>query len=287
VERLVIISGLSGSGKSLAANCLEDLGFFCVDNLPVDLIPPFCSLIQKSGEHVARTAMVVDVRELAFLKEFPQMLRELRERRIPVQLVFFECDDDVLKRRFSETRRPHPLIAKSATLEEAIHAEREALDPLRDIADRIIDTSKFTSHQLRSFLRNAYGSASGQHVPNVNVVSFGFKYGIPAEADLIFDVRFLPNPYFVEGLRELNGRDEEVLKFLNDCSELHEFVERLYPLLDYLMPLYGKEGKAYLTVGMGCTGGKHRSVALSERLGSHLRERGWPCAISHRDLGKE
>ena len=287
MERLVIITGLAGSGKSLAANCLEDLGFFCVDNLPVELIHPFCELIKRSGDQVSQAALVIDARERQFLSEFPAALEELRDQRLNVEVVFFDCNDDVLKRRFSETRRPHPLAGGHATLEDAIKAERAALEPLRDAAARILDTSRFTSHQLRSFLRNSYGASGSGEVPNVNVTSFGFKYGVPAEVDLVFDVRFLPNPYFVEHLRPLTGRSPEVKAFLDGLDDKHEFVTRLKSFLEYLMPLYGAEGKTYLTVGIGCTGGKHRSVALSEELNEHLEGLGWPSTVSHRDLGKE
>ena len=287
MNRLVVITGLSGSGKSLAARCLEDVGFFCVDNLPVLLIPPFYELIQRSGDPVQRAALVIDVREGSFLEEFPEILRQLRERSAPVTLVFFECSDEILKRRFSETRRPHPMASRAATLEEAIRVERVALGPLRDLADRIIDTSRFTAHELRSFLKNSYGSVAGDNELNVNVVSFGFKYGVPAEADLVFDVRCLPNPYFVEGLRSLDGRAQEVRAFLHDTPEARELTRRILDLLCFLIPLYAAEGKSYLTVTLGCTGGKHRSVALAEDLASDLSERAVSASVHHRDLGRE
>ena len=218
MERLVIITGMSGSGKSLAAKCFEDVGFFCVDNLPVDLIEPFCQLIRRGGEQTSHAAMVIDARGRAALDRVPAKLAALRDGEVPVQLIFFDCGDDVLKRRFSETRRPHPMADLSDTLVEAIASERVALQPLREVADRIIDTSKYTPHELRSFLSNAYGVAPGANRLNVNVVSFGFKYGIPAEADLLFDVRFLPNPYFVEELRFLDGRTDEVSGYLYSTS---------------------------------------------------------------------
>ncbi len=287
MNRLVIVTGLSGSGKSLAARCLEDVGIFCVDNLPVLLIPPFYELIQRSGDPIQRAALVIDVREGSFLEQFPEILRQLRERAAPVTLLFFECSDEVLKRRFSETRRPHPMAARAATLEEAIRMERGALAPLRDLADRIIDTSRLTAHELRSSLKNSYGSAQGGDDLNVNVVSFGFKYGVPAEADLVFDVRCLPNPYFVEGLRALDGTSEEVRAFLHDTPEAQELARRLLDLLAFLIPLYAAEGKSYLTVTLGCTGGKHRSVALAEDLAGELAGRGVSASVHHRDLGRE
>lgn len=287
MERLVVITGLSGSGKSLAAKCLEDIGFCCVDNLPVGLIPSFCELIQRSGEHIPHAALVIDAREGAFLKQFPEILLGLREQNLPVQLVFFECSDEVLKRRFSETRRPHPMAERGGTLEQALHKEREALQPLREMADRIIDTTRYTAHELKAFLRNAYGLSSTHEGPNVNVVSFGFKYGVPTEADLLFDVRFLPNPYFVDGLRHLNGTDREVREFLEAVDLTHEFMERLESFLSFLVPHYAAEGKTYLTVAIGCTGGKHRSVALAERLGRYLGSNEIPSSVHHRDMGKE
>ncbi len=287
MERLVVITGLSGSGKTAAANCFEDLGYFCVDNLPVELIPPFCELIQRGGEQVRYAALVIDARERTYLDQFPATLGELRSGDTPVHVVFFECSDDVLKRRFSETRRPHPLSRDVPTLELAIATEREALAQLRDRADRIIDTSDFTAHQLRSFLQSSYGLSVRAEGPNLNVMSFGFKYGVPAEADLIFDVRFLPNPYFVEGLRPLSGLDAEVREYLNNHPITGEFAARLQDFLAYLIPLYAAEGKSYLTIAIGCTGGKHRSVAMAERMRGFLESRELPAESSHRDLGRE
>ncbi len=287
MERLVIITGLSGSGKSLAAQAFEDLGYFCVDNLPVALIPRFYELIQRSAEQIPRAALVVDIREKDFLGHVPEALKELRNLGAPVKVTFFECDDEILKRRFSTTRRPHPMAATSGSLEQAIHDERKALAALRAEADRIIDTSRFTAHELRAFLKNAYGDQEATRGPNINVMSFGFKYGLPSEADLVFDVRFLPNPYFVEDLRPLNGRNEPVQEFLESKPETHEFLGRLKTFLDFLMPLYAAEGKTYLTIAVGCTGGKHRSVMLAERLLEHFSQTDRPVSVSHRDLGKE
>jgi UPF0042 nucleotide-binding protein len=287
VERLVIITGLSGSGKSLAANCFEDIGFFCVDNLPVSLVHPFRELIQRSGEQIPHAALVMDARERAFVERFPDILLALRETDLPIKMLFFECSDDVLKRRFSETRRPHPMADEGGTLEQAIEAEREALLPLRDMADRIIDTSEYTSHELRAFLQNAYAISTGKSAPNVNVVSFGFKYGVPAEADLLFDVRFLPNPFFVEHLRQLDGKTAEVQEYLDESELTAQFMARLQDFIDFLIPLYAAEGKTYLSVALGCTGGKHRSVALAERLARHLARQELPHSVSHRDVEKE
>jgi len=287
VHRLVVITGLSGSGKSLAAKCFEDLGYFCVDNLPAGLIPPFSELIERGADKFPLAALVIDARERAFLDQVPEMLGDLRATNIPLEVLFFECSNDLLKRRFSETRRPHPMIAPSGTLEQAIQAEREALAPLRNISDRVIDTSAYTSHQLRAFLTNAYGGTGDARSPSVNVESFGFKYGVPAQVDLLFDVRFLPNPYFVDELRHKDGRSTEVQAFLAQTDLPAQFMRRLEDFLDFLIPLYTAEGKAYLTVAIGCTGGKHRSVALSEQLGEYLEGKGLPHSVSHRDVGKE
>jgi UPF0042 nucleotide-binding protein len=251
------------------------------------LIPPFYELIQRGGDQNQRAALVIDVREGGFLGEFPEILRQMRERGTPVTLLFLECADEILKRRFSETRRPHPMAAAAANLEDAIRLERAALAPLRDVADRILDTSRFTAHELRAFLKSSYGGEAGPAALNVNVMSFGFKYGVPAEADLVFDVRCLPNPFFEDGLRPLDGRAAEVKAFLRERPEARELSRRLADLLEFLVPLYAAEGKTYLTVSLGCTGGKHRSVALAEELGDHLSRTGASVVVHHRDLGRE
>ncbi len=287
MERLVVITGLSGSGKSLAARCLEDMNFFCVDNLPVSLIPQFYDLLQRSGGAIPRGAIVVDAREREFLAGFPETLESLKAHDAPVSLLFFECGDDILKRRFSETRRPHPMQVHGGSLEQAIQDERQILAPLRDVADRIIDTSQFNAHELRSFLKASFGAHSAATTLNVHVVSFGFKYGVPAEADLLFDVRFIPNPYFVDALRPLDGQHPEVRGFVDARPETKEFMKRLEEMLDFLIPHYASEGKSYLTITIGCTGGKHRSVALAEEIREHLAAQGVPVSVTHRDLGKE
>jgi UPF0042 nucleotide-binding protein len=287
MERLVVITGLSGSGKSLAARCLEDMNFFCVDNLPVNLIPQFYDLLLRSGGAIPRGAIVVDAREREFLAGFPETLHALKTNGAPVTLLFFECTGEILKRRFSESRRPHPMQDPGASLEKAIQDERAILAPLRDIADRIIDTSQFNAHELRSFLKASFGQHQQETALNVHVVSFGFKYGVPAEADLLFDVRFIPNPFFVEALRPLDGRSAPVRAFLDARPETREFLARLKELLDFLIPHYASEGKSYLTITIGCTGGKHRSVALAEQIREHFERNGVPVSVTHRDLGKE
>jgi UPF0042 nucleotide-binding protein len=287
MERLVVITGLSGSGKSLAARCLEDMNYFCVDNLPVNLIPQFYELLQRSGGAIPRGAIVVDAREREFLAAFPETLDALKANGAPVTLLFFECTDEILKRRFSESRRPHPMQDPAGTLEKALQDERAVLAPLRNIADRIIDTSQFNAHELRSFLKAAFGQHHAATALNVHIVSFGFKYGVPAEADLLFDVRFIPNPFFVDGLRLLDGRNEKVRAFLDGRPEAREFLARLKEMLDFLIPHYAAEGKSYLTITIGCTGGKHRSVALAEAIREHFVDNGVPVSVTHRDLGKE
>jgi len=287
MKQLIVITGLSGSGKTLAANCLEDLGFFCVDNLPVGLIPPFCELIERGSKSITGAVLVIDAREGGFLDQFPEIYRELRERNTPAQLLFFEAADDVLKRRFSESRRPHPMAGPQGTLERAITEERAALSPLREMADRIIDTSRFTSHELRTLLGNAYGAGNEPGRLSVNVMSFGFKYGLPTEADLLFDVRFLPNPYFVEGLRARDGTSPEVREFLDGIDMKNDFVKRLLGFIDFLIPQYAAEGKAYLTIAVGCTGGRHRSVAIAEEVVSHLGDGKVSASVHHRDVGRE
>ncbi len=285
--RLVVITGLSGSGKSLAAKSFEDLGFFCVDNLPVGLIPPFWELIQRSRDQIPLAALVIDARERGFLDQVPETLESLRRSGVPVEMLFFDCADETLLRRFSETRRPHPMARPGATLEQAIAAERSALARLRERADRIIDTSAYTPHQLRAFLKSAYGTTSDTDALNVNVESFGFKYGVPAQADLVFDVRFLPNPYFVDELRPLDGRAAEVQAYLDRTPLAEDLLRRIQDLLAFLIPHYRAEGKTYLTVALGCTGGKHRSVALAERLARRVSGSGVASTVNHRDLGKE
>ena len=287
MQQLVIITGTSGSGKSLAARGLEDMNYFCVDNLPVSLIPQFYELLLRSGEAIPRGAIVVDAREREFLSGFPEILAGLKAKGAPVTLLFFECAEEILKRRFSETRRPHPMQEPGGSLEKALADEKALLAPLRDAADRIIDTSRFNAHELRAFLKAAFGQQASTSALNVHIVSFGFKYGVPAEADLLFDVRFIPNPYFVESLRPLDGTHAAVKAFLAERPEAREFATRVQDLLDFLVPHYASEGKSYLTITIGCTGGKHRSVALAEEIRAHLAGRGVPVSVTHRDLGKE
>ena len=283
---IVVITGLSGSGKTLAIRAFEDLGHFCVDNLPVALIPVFADLCARRPD-VSRAALVVDIREGTFLKEFPAIFDTLRRaegRR--VRLIFFEADDDALIRRFSETRRPHPLAA-GGPLEEGIRREREALQPLRVRADLIIDSSRFNVHQLRRYIQDHFAPQLGAQPMSISIVSFGYKHGLPPESDLLFDTRFLPNPFFVDSLRGRSGLDPEVRGYLEAMPEYRELHRRVVDLMTFLIPQYMREGKSYLTVAVGCTGGRHRSVAMAEAISASLRGGGYAVKASHRDLEKE
>ncbi len=283
---IVVITGLSGSGKTLAIRAFEDMGYFCVDNLPVALIPVFADLCARRPD-LRRAALVVDVREGTFLKEFPAIFDGLR--RTPGRrgrLLFFEADDEALMRRFSETRRPHPL-ASGGGLEDGIRREREMLQPLRDRADLIIDSSLFNVHELRRYIRDHFAPRGGAQPMGISIVSFGYKRGVPPESDLLFDTRFLPNPFFVDTLRGRSGLDREVIDYLEAMPEYREFRARIVDMLAFLIPQYLREGKSYLTVAIGCTGGRHRSVAMAEAVSQALRARGYEVKASHRDLEKE
>ena len=280
--RVVVVTGLSGSGKSTAIRSLEDLGFYCIDNLPVALVPRFVELWESSREEVTRVALGIDVRERRLLAEFPRVSAELRQSGVDVEVVYLEASDDVLVRRFSETRRPHP-AAEGGTLADGIRREREKLRPLREVADRVVDTSAFTVHELRTALRDLVDRPAGGTM-SVSLVSFGYKYGLPSDADLAIDGRFLPNPFFVEELRHRTGMDSAVAEYVLARDETEEFLRRLTELLDFALPRYQREGKSYLTVALGCTGGRHRSVGLVEELRRRLGDRGHAVRIRHRDI---
>lgn len=280
---VVIVTGLSGSGKSTAIRVLEDLGFYCIDNLPVVLMPRFLELCESSLETLSRVALGVDIREREFLASFPSVLEELRRGDYRVQLVFLDASDDVLVRRFGETRRPHPLAGDDGPL-EGIRREREELEELRERADRIVDTTALTVHQLREELRSIFETSESAGGPNLLLVSFGFKFGVPNNVDLLFDVRFLPNPFFVDELRNKTGIDEPVAAHVFDREEARGFIERVEDLLRFTLPLYRKEGRSYLTVAVGCTGGHHRSVAIVERLAANLAADGHRVQMRHRDI---
>jgi UPF0042 nucleotide-binding protein len=282
-RQLVILTGLSGSGKRSVLNTFEDLGFYCVDNLPVALIPAFSELYEGGRGEVERVALLVDAREGTQIDRLPGIYRKLSSERAAT-LVFIEASDAALQRRFSETRRPHPL-GEGRSLAEGIREEKRRMAPIRRLADVIIDTTKFNVHELRQLIIERFQSP-GRRPLLVSVVSFGFRYGIPADADLVFDVRFLPNPHFVPRLRPFSGKDPRVARYIRSFPQTGEFLRRIENLLGYLIPHYIREGKSYLTVALGCTGGRHRSVTLAEAIRRALQRKGYAAKVVHRDLDK-
>jgi UPF0042 nucleotide-binding protein len=280
--RVLIITGLSGSGKTHVSRALEDIGWFCVDNLPTALIPRFADLLRGS-EALRRSALVVDMRERDFLRQLPLAYRQIRARGLAVSLLFLEADDKVLLRRFNETRRPHPLCFNQPAI-EGIREEREALRPIRKMADLILDTSTYTVHQLRDYIREHYDLRSSGVAMLVTVTSFGYKYGVPTDADLVFDLRFLPNPNFVPRLKRLAGSHSSVVRYMNQQPETRVFLSKLAGFLAYLLPRYEREGKSYLTIALGCTGGRHRSVMLANALARLLQRDRRDVRVRHRDL---
>jgi UPF0042 nucleotide-binding protein len=285
---IMIITGLSGSGMSSAINAFEDLGYFCVDNMPLTLLPTFAGLVRAGDEaraRIDRAALVVSFREGKFLSDFARRLQELRKRGLDVSVIFFEASNAILARRFSETRRPHP-ADRGKGLTDAIRAERDAMEPIRALADEVVDTSDHTVHSLRRLLLDRFsGSGDGSNL-HVQVLSFGHRFGTPREMELLFDVRHLPNPFFVDGLRSLTGADRRVVKYLKDQPEVEETLHRFSDLLNYLLPQYQREGKSYLTVGIGCTGGRHRSVMIANEITKRLRRAGFDAHAVHRDMRK-
>ncbi|MBX5484266.1 MAG: RNase adapter RapZ [Myxococcaceae bacterium] len=275
---------MSGSGKSTAIRALEDAGFFCIDNLPVVLLPKLTELASH-GEEFLRLALVIDAREGIFLKEAPRYLEEARRSGHQVEVLFLDSSDDSLLRRFSETRRRHPL-APQGSVEEGIARERNALRDLRELADQVIDTSPLNVHDLKRMVQSRF-SPEPSNQPSISVMSFGYRYGVPPQADLVLDVRFLPNPYFVPELKGLTGRDPRVASYVLDRPETKEFLEKTVDLCRFLFPRYQREGKAYLTVALGCTGGKHRSVAIAAELVKRLATPGMPIHLWDRDIEKE
>lgn len=277
--RVVVITGLSGSGKTVALRSLEDTGFFCVDNLPVSLIDSLITTISPNTA-IRNIAIGIDIREIIFFPDIHKSINKLKSKH-RVDILFLESDMDVLLRRFKETRRPHPL---GGSLEEAIKAEKSSLDILRQNSDRIIDTSSFSPHQLRKFIPSVYFPQKTSKDMTVSLISFGFKYGIPQSIDLLFDIRFLPNPFFISSLRNLNGKDKAVAKYVLKQPETKEFMGKIKDLLDFLIPLYIKEGKSYLSIAFGCTGGRHRSPAIVEKIAASLDSRNIELTVIHRDM---
>ena len=276
-----MITGLSGSGKGSALKAFEDLGYNCVDNLPVGLIPNFADMC-ATGNRITRSAVVVDIREGESLSQLPVAYQRLGREGLKVSLVFLEATDQVLIQRFEETRRPHPL-GRNLPVREGIRLERSLLKPMRKLADTVIDTSRMNVHELRQLIQDRFGGRQRKTML-ISVLSFGFKHGVPHDADLVFDVRFLPNPNYVTGLREKSGCDPEVREYVESHTQTTEFINRLSDLLFFLLPQYVREGKSYLTIAIGCTGGRHRSVALAEHIGGLLEEEGYKIKVAHRDL---
>jgi len=285
LQQLVVVTGMSGSGKGTVLKAFEDLGFFCIDNLPLPLIPKFIEGIHVSGGVVERAALVIDIRAGERLRDLEKMLFSLREFEFRLHVLYLEARDEILVRRFSETRRPHPLTAEKP-LRDAIRLERKRLRSIRECADLIIDTSGYSIHEVKALVMSRFRVHPTVEKLTVYLVSFGYKNGVPLEADLLFDVRFLPNPFFVSGLRLLSGRHPQVRKYMRSFPESLEFLSRLKEFLKFLMPLYVKEGKAYLTIGIGCTGGRHRSVFIVEELARQLKIRSVTIKVRHRDEGQ-
>jgi RNase adapter protein RapZ len=277
----VILTGLSGSGKASALKAFEDLGYYAVDNLPVELLPRFAELVSQSVE-TTRAALVVDIREGQRLERFPALLKELRQR-LDTKVVYLEASKAVLLRRFSETRRPHPL-GREKMVGPAIQTERKLLDPVRNVADILIDTSRFNVHELRAYIQNQFKRESDGKSLLVSSISFGYKNGVPLEADLVFDVRFLPNPHFIPEFRNLTGRHPKVIGYVGHFPQTREFLDRVTDLLLFLLPHYIQEGKSYLTVAFGCTGGQHRSVMIAEEIRKRLAKQGYRVKTAHRDM---
>lgn len=282
-RQLVILTGLSGSGKSTVLKTFEDLGYYCVDNLPVHLIPAFSELDVYGNSEIPRAALLVDAREGEQVKQLPALYKQL-QKEVPAALVFIEASDEALLRRFSETRRPHPL-SHDDPVREGLRRERALMAPIRKLADVVIDTTKFNVHELRQFIVRRFESRKKRPLM-ISFVSFGYRYGVPADADLVFDVRFLPNPHFVPRLRPYSGRDAKVRRYIRSFAQTGEFLRRTESLLKFLVPHYIREGKSYLTIAIGCTGGRHRSVMMAESLARALGKQGYAAKVVHRDLDK-
>ncbi|HBQ64583.1 MAG TPA: RNase adapter RapZ [Clostridiales bacterium] len=284
--RFVIITGMSGAGKSLAIKHMEDLGFFCVDNLPPTLLLKFAEICSQSWEKLEKVAAVVDMRGGEMFNELIPNLNELRKAGYPYEILFLDASDETLVKRYKESRRLHPLSRKGR-ISEGIASEREALEEVRKIANHILDTSNLSSHQFKDEISNIFEADTGFKGIIISIMSFGFKYGMPMDCDIVQDVRFIPNPFYMESLRRLTGRNEKVRQYVLTNSVTVEFLERMDGLLDFLLPNYVKEGKSQLVIGIGCTGGRHRSVAIADEIGSRLQKKGHSVVIEHRDIDKD
>ena len=285
VSPVLIITGLSGSGKSTVLRALEDVGYFCVDNLPLSLLPPFLHMQPPAGRDDRKIALVMDVRTQGFLQNYELVFRRLEEDGFPLHLIFLEAAAAALIRRFSQTRRQHPL-ADQESISQALREESASLAGLRKLAHRIIDTSNYNPHQLRELIKSEYSDLMPRERMWLHLISFAYKNGIPPEADMVLDVRFLPNPYFVEGLALLTGDDPRVRSYVLNQEETQDYLDHLFNFIDFLLPLYQKEGKTQLTMALGCTGGQHRSVVIANVLGEHLAQENLPFTLSHRDMPK-
>lgn len=281
---LVIITGLSGSGKASVLRSLEDLGYYAVDNLPLDLIHTFAELVRDSNT-IKQAALVVDVREGTGLKKLPEVIRRIQAE-VNTRVIFLEADDEILLRRFSETRRPHPLSDGDRPVRDSIARERALLEPIRELADLTINTSKFNVHDLRDFIKDKFREGGDDAKILIYINSFGFRHGVPPDADLLFDVRFLPNPNYIPKFKKLTGRHPSVAKYIRSFPQTQEFITRITDLLTYLLPHYIHEGKSYLTIGFGCTGGHHRSVMIADTVGKNLAAAGYRAKVTHRDTAK-
>ena len=283
--RVVIITGLSGSGKSTALRALEDIGFFCVDNLPVVLLPRFLKIQSDDSKGITKVAMVMDLREKSFLEKYTRIFPKLKNMGYRIEILFLDSSDDALLHRFSETRRVHPISVKGSVM-EGINLEREKLAPLKQMADRVIDTTSYNVHQLKDVVQRHFISSYVSQRMIIHVTSFGYRYGIPADADIVLDVRFLPNPSFIEELKYYDGHHPGVRDYVLESEESKVFIQKLFQLMAFLIPLYEKEGKARINIALGCTGGRHRSVVLANQLGAYFSDKNYMVTINHRDINK-
>jgi UPF0042 nucleotide-binding protein len=283
--RVVIITGLSGSGKSTALKALEDIGFFCVDNLPIMLLPKFLDLQTGTSSEVSKIALVMDLREKHFLEKHIDILSKLKKKKYNIEILFLDTNDDLLLRRFSETRRMHPL-SEGKTILESIKLERDKLHELKAMSGNVIDTSHYSVHQLKEHVQRLCLAPGKVKKLLVNLISFGYRFGLPADADIVMDVRFLPNPYFVSDLREYNGNEKVVEDYVMQWDDTEQFLLNLFKMITFLTPLYEKEGKSYLNIAIGCTGGRHRSVVILNQLAKYFSDRNYTTNISHRDVDR-
>lgn len=285
INSVVIITGLSGSGKSTALRALEDIGFYCVDNMPVVLLPKFLKIYSEGTNDVSKVAMVMDLREKSFLNKYTRVFSRLKESGYKIDILFLDASDDALLNRFSETRRVHPLSAK-CSVKDAIAMERAMLCDLKLMASKVFDTTSCNVHQLKDIVQKHFLSSQDEHRIIIHVISFGYRYGVPVDADIILDVRFLPNPYFVEDLKKFDGHNVKVQDYVLGSEIGKTFVEKLFELMDFLVPLYEKEGKPRLNIALGCTGGRHRSVVIANKLGSFFFDKEYVVSVNHRDITK-